>query len=208
MIAPRVSSLDILRRQDTGLPTLAVKEEPDEELHTVAVNQRAGAAAATRHLIDLGHRGILHLAGPLDWYDARARAESWRETMRAAGLEILDPVHADWSSDAGYEFGKAHSFDGVTAVFAANDQMALGLMHALWERGVRVPEDISVVGFDDVPDAAHYRPPLTTVRQDFATLGSSIIEELVAVMDGSAGVGRRLVDPILIVRSSTARPLT
>lgn len=205
-IAPRISSLDALRQQVTGLPMLVVKEEPDEELHTVAVDQRAGARAATRHLIDLGHRNIVHLSGPLDWYDARARAEAWRDTMLAAGLSAPTPEVADWSSDSGYEFGRTYSFDGVTAVFASNDQMALGLIHALWERGIRVPTDISVVGFDDVPDAAHYGPPLTTVRQPFALLGESIIEELMAVIEDSGGGGRRLVQPALVVRSSTAPP--
>lgn len=206
VIAPRVSSLDVLRQQFTGLPTIAVKEEPDEELHTVGVNQRAGAVAATRYLIDLGHRDIVHLAGPLDWYDARARAEAWRDTMHAAGLETPTPEVADWSSDSGYEFGRTYDFESVTAVFASNDQMALGLIHALWERGIEVPGQISIVGFDDVPDAAHYGPPLTTVRQPFRQLGESIIKELMAVMDGSASAERRLVEPTLVVRASTAAP--
>ncbi|HMR49945.1 MAG TPA: LacI family DNA-binding transcriptional regulator [Arachnia sp.] len=206
VIAPRISSLRLLREQVTGLPMLVVKEEPDGELHTVAVDQRAGARAATRHLIELGHRNIVHLAGPLDWYDARARAEAWRDTMLAAGLNAPTPEVADWSSDSGYEFGRTYPFDGVTAVFASNDQMALGLIHALWERGIRVPTDISVVGFDDVPDAAHYGPPLTTVRQPFALLGESIIEELMAVMEDTGGGGRRLVQPALVVRASTAPP--
>lgn len=206
VIAPRVSSLDTLRQQFIGVPTLVVNKEPDEELHTVGVNQRAGAVAATRHLIDLGHRNIVHLAGPSDWYDARARLEAWRDTMEAAGLEARAPEVADWSSDSGYEFGRTYDFDDVTAVFASNDQMALGLIHALWERGIEVPGRISVVGFDDVPDAAHYGPPLTTVRQPFRLLGESIIEELMAVMDGSASTERRLVEPTLVVRASTAAP--
>lgn len=206
VIAPRISSLDVLRRHATGLPTLAVKEERDEQLHTVAVNQRAGATAATRHLIELGHREIVHLAGPLDWYDARARAEAWRDTMKAGGLAVPTPSVGDWSADSGYEFGKKFVPGDVTAVFASNDQMALGMIHAFWERGIRVPDDISVVGFDDLPDARHFLPPLTTVRQEFAALGELIIDELVQTLQGNQSQGRRLVEPQLVCRSSTSSP--
>lgn len=206
VIAPRSSSLDRLRQQSIGLPTLVIKEEPDAEMHTAAVDQRAGAALAVQHLIDLGHRVILHLAGPLDWYDARARSESWHATMVAAGLPVRVPVIGDWSSDSGYEFGRTHDFTGVTAVFVSNDQMALGLMHGLNERGIRVPDDLSIVGFDDLPDARHFQPPLTTVRQDFALLGELVLGELIAAIEGKPVGSRGLIEPTLIVRRSTAPP--
>src|SRR5918993_1459432 len=151
VIAPRASSLDMLRQQSTGLPTLVIKAEPDAEMHTAAVDQRAGAMAAVMHLIELGHRSIVHLSGPLDWYDARAREQGWRDALADAGLTIAPPVVGDWTSDYGYNFGKTYDFADATAVFAANDQMALGLVHGLSERGLRVPDDISVVGFDDLP---------------------------------------------------------
>lgn len=204
VIAPRASSLDVLRAQAAGLPTLVVKEDPDAEMHTVAVDQRSGTAAAVRHLIDLGHRSILHVAGPQDWFDARARAEAWRACLQESGLAVREPVVGDWSSDSGYEIGKALPIDGATAVFVANDQMALGLIHGLSERGIDVPGDISVVGFDDVPDARHYRPPLTTVRQDFVTLGRRVIAELLAGIEGAEAEHRGLIIPELILRASTA----
>ncbi|MGM1018906.1 MAG: LacI family DNA-binding transcriptional regulator [Actinomycetota bacterium] len=206
VIAPRSSSLDRLRQQSTGLPTLVIKEEPDPEMHTAAVDQRAGATAAVRHLIDLGHRTILHLAGPLDWYDARARAQAWREAIEEAGLPVIEPVTGDWSSDSGYEFGRTHPLGEATAVFASNDQMALGVVHGLSERGIRVPDDVSVIGFDDLPDARHFAPPLTTVRQDFTALGDLVISELLAAIEGVEIEDRELIEPTLIVRGSTAPP--
>lgn len=206
VIAPRVSSVDLLRQQSTGLPTVVIKAEPDSEMHTIAVDQRAGATLAVTHLIELGHRSIVHLAGPLDWFDARAREQGWRDALTSAGLAVVPPVTGDWTSDYGYSFGKTYDFEGVTAVFAANDQMALGLVHALSERGIRVPEDISVVGFDDLPDARHFLPPLTTVRQDFAALGELALQFIIAAIAGEDHAQHDMIEPRLIVRSSTSAP--
>lgn len=205
VIAPRASSLDLLRQQAISVPTLVVKEEPDEQMHSVCIDQRAGAAAAVRHLIELGHERILHIAGPPDWFDAKARTEAWQATLEEAGLPVVPPLIGDWSSDSGYTFGRELDLGDATAVFVANDQMALGLMHGLAERGIRVPDDVSVVGFDDVPDARHYLPPLTTVRQHFDKLGEAVIGELVAAIEGEETEERELIQPELRVRASTAR---
>lgn len=206
VIAPRASSLDLLRQQSTGLPTLVIKAEPDAEMHTAAVDQRAGAMAAVMHLIEMGHRSIAHLSGPLDWYDARAREQGWRDALADAGLPIAPPVVGDWTSDYGYTFGKTYDFADATAVFAANDQMALGLVHGLTDRGLRVPDDVSVVGFDDLPDARHFLPPLTTVRQDFAALGSLALQIIIAAIEGDDIAEHDIIEPRLIVRGSTAAP--
>lgn len=206
VIAPRVSSLDLLRQQETGLPTLVIKAEPDPHMHTAAVDQHAGARLATAHLMELGHRSILHLAGPLDWYDARARERAWREELSASGLSIATPVVGDWTSDFGYEFGRSHDLGDATAIFAANDQMALGVIHGLTERGLTVPGDISVVGFDDLPDARHFLPSLTTVRQDFAELGTLVLRLIIEAIEGDEGTEHEMIEPTLIVRSSTAPP--
>lgn len=206
VIAPRASSLDALRRKSLGVPTLVIMEEADAGMHTAAVDQRAGTVAAVQHLIDLGHRTILHIAGPLDWFDAKARAEAWQSTLEQADLPVPEMLIGDWSSDSGYEFGRTLELGDATAVFAANDQMALGLIHGLSERGIRVPDDVSVIGFDDLPDARHYLPPLTTVRQKFATLGRLVIGELLAAIDGRPVEHRELIKPKLKVRASTAPP--
>ena len=204
LITPRTSSIDLLREVSSGIPTLVVKAEPEDDFFTVSVDQRMGAALAAQHLIDLGHREIVHLAGPLDWLDARARDREWHAHLELAGLPARPSVVGDWTSDSGYAFGREVDPD-FTAVFAANDQMALGLIHAFHERGIRVPEDVSVVGFDDVPDARHFLPPLTTIRQDFHALGTLSVATLLAELEGGDVPRRTLLEPALIVRESTAR---
>lgn len=205
LITPRSDSVDLLREGSIGIPTLVVKPEPEPDLLTVSVDQRRGAELAMRHLLELGHRDILHLAGPLDWLDARAREQVWREQLVAIGIEPRPVALGDWTSDSG--FAAAASLPPeVTAVFAANDRMALGLIHGLTVAGRRVPEDVSVVGFDDVPDARHFLPPLTTVRQDFRALGQRAVETLLAELEGAAVPRRVLIGPELIVRASTAKP--
>ncbi|MFC3689314.1 LacI family DNA-binding transcriptional regulator [Aquipuribacter hungaricus] len=206
VIAPRQSSLDLLRRRSTGLPTVIIKAEPESGMHTLAVDQRAGAEIAVQHLIDLGHRSVGHLAGPLDWYDARERQQGWHDALEQAGLPAPEPVVGDWTSDRGHALARAGALDGVTAVLAGNDQMALGLVHGLTERGVRVPEDVSVVGFDDVPDARHFLPPLTTVRQDFAALGELTLRRIIMAIEDEDVAQHEVIQPRLVVRSSTAPP--
>jgi DNA-binding LacI/PurR family transcriptional regulator len=142
----------------------------------------------------------------MDWYDAREREQGWRDALTAAGLPIGPSITGDWTSDYGYEFGKTFEVGDITAVFASNDQMALGLVHGLTERGLHVPDDISVVGFDDLPDSRHFSPPLTTVRQDFAALGSLTLQLIIAAIQGEEGAQHDMIAPTLIVRSSTVPP--
>jgi DNA-binding LacI/PurR family transcriptional regulator len=174
------------------------------------VDQQAGALLATRHLLELGHRTVHHLAGPADSLEARGRTAGWRAALEAAGAEVPPVFPGDWWPAAGHAAGRrlaaalhAGSND-VSAVFVANDQMALGLLNALHEQGVRVPEDVSVVGFDDVPEAAYYTPPLTTVRQDFAELGRRGVELVLGRLTGRPCAPEPVV-PELVVRSTTAR---
>ncbi|MBS1906462.1 MAG: substrate-binding domain-containing protein [Actinobacteria bacterium] len=204
VIAPRLSSLDVLRERFAGIPIVVIQQHANDAAHSVAVDQRAGTEAAMQHLLGLGHHAILHLAGPADWFDARVRAEAWRRALEDAGLPARPPLRGDWSSDSGYARGMAADFTGVTAVFAANDQMALGLIHALADRGIRVPEDISVVGFDDLPEARHLRPALTTVRQDFDRLGRVAMRALLAAIEGRHDADPDPIVPELVVRASTA----
>jgi len=206
VIAPRSSALELFREHSSNMPTLVIKAEPDPHLHTVAVDQYTGARTAVAHLVELGHRTIAHVAGPLDWYDARARWQGWRDELEAAGLPEGPMVPGDWTSDRGYEIGRSRQLAGATAVFAANDQMALGTVHGLVERGLRVPEDISVIGFDDLPDARHFLPPLTTVRQDFASLGALALRLIIAAIDGDDTAMHALIAPELVLRASTAAP--
>ena len=172
----------------------------------MAIDNRAGAARATQHLLDLGHETVHHLAGPVTWLDAEERVDGWRETLRAAGAPEPDVVTGDWSARSGYEAGhRLASMPEVTAVLCGNDQMALGLLRALAERDRRVPDDVSVVGFDDIPEAAYFLPPLTTVRQDFGELGRRAVHLLMdRIADEQSADSPLPISPELIVRASAA----
>ena len=140
----------------------------------VHASEGGGAAAeATRYLLGLGHATVHHIAGPRRWWAARERMENWRAALTAAGAEVPEPLEGDWSPDSGFRIGRALARDkDVTAIFAANDDMAIGAIHALLEAGRRVPEEVSMIGFDDVPTAAHASPPLTTFRSDNVELAA------------------------------------
>ncbi|WP_342343477.1 substrate-binding domain-containing protein [Microbacterium sp. CFBP 13617] len=167
--------------------------------------QWAGSSGgpAPRHL---GHRTIAHLAGPMDGFEARERVEGWRESLAEAGLPEGPLVVGDWTSDLGYAFGRSFDLGETTAVFAANDQTALGVLHGVHGRGIRVPDDISLVGFDDLSDARHFLPPLTTVRQDFSAVGASALRQIIAAIEGDATPRHDMIPPELIVRGSTKAP--
>ena len=150
----------------------------------VAIDHYSGAAAATRHLLELGHRTVFHIAGPADRQDPGPRLAGWRDTLVAAGADIPLPMVGDWSADGGYELGwRLAARNDVTAIFAANDQMALGVLRALHEAGRRVPRDVSVVGFDGIPQGEFFNPPLTTVRQNFAEMGRRSLELLLSEIE-------------------------
>ncbi|MFE2427889.1 LacI family DNA-binding transcriptional regulator [Streptomyces sp. NPDC059373] len=167
------------------------------------------ARTATEHLLDLGHATVHHLAGPQRWYAARDRLDGWRATLTAQGRDVPPVVEGDWSAASGYRAGRELAEDGeVTAVFAANDDMAIGLIRALAEAGRRVPEDVSVVGFDDIPVAAYVTPPLTTVRQPFDAVAQEGLKRLVhAIENPNADPLPASGPPVdLIIRTSTAPP--
>lgn len=188
---------------DAAVPLVTVDPTDSGSGESVAIDQHAGARLATEHLLSLGHTAIAHLAGPAGSPDSIERVRGWRAALTSAGLPALDLAHGDWTSQSGYEHGLSIDAGQVTAVFVSNDTMALGLIHALAVRGLRVPQDVSVIGFDDVPEAAHYRPPLTTVRQDFEELGRLLMSRLLTAIEAD-GVPRPVqVTPTLVVREST-----
>ncbi|MFB7939868.1 LacI family DNA-binding transcriptional regulator [Streptomyces sp. NPDC127049] len=173
----------------------------------VDTDQRQGARAAVRHLLDLGHDTVWHIAGPEESFAAGRRAEAWEEALRTDGRPVPPALRGDWTPESGYEAGlRLAGEPGCTAVFVANDQMALGLLRAFHDRGVRVPEDVSVVGFDDIPEAASFIPPLTTVHQDFAQVGEWCVDAVLRELAGETVTGVRLVPTTLVERRSTASP--
>ncbi|MGW7281425.1 LacI family DNA-binding transcriptional regulator [Streptomyces sp. NPDC054844] len=174
----------------------------------VDTDQAGGTRDAVRHLLELGHRTVWHLAGPEESFAAQRRTDAWRTELESAGRTPPPLVRGDWSAESGYRAGlHLAAQQDCTAVFAANDQMALGLLRALHERGRRVPEDVSVVGFDDIPEAGSFLPPLTTVHQDFAEVGRRCVEGVLhQVRQSEPEHGTRLVPTQLVVRESTAPP--
>lgn len=193
-----------------GLRLVVVDAPPDERLgaeqrfSTLGTDHAGGAALATRHLLELGHRTVHHLAGPEGSFAAAERERGWREALAAAGVEPPPVVRGDWTSASGHAAASALGTGQATALFVANDQMALGALRALAEAGRDVPHDVSVVGFDDVADAADYRPPLTTVHQDFDTLGTRAVTVLVDGIEADAGATFETVSTRLVLRASTA----
>jgi DNA-binding LacI/PurR family transcriptional regulator len=197
IVAPVPAARDAVDAVDFDVPVVV--------LQGTDIDQTEGARLATQHLVDMGHREIVHVRGPRGWIEAELRATEFDATMRAGGLRARRPLVGDWTARSGYELGRRlAAVRSTTAVFVANDQMALGVLRALHEAGRQVPDDVSVVGFDDIPEAAFFEPPLTTVRQDFDELGRRCVQRLVAVLGGTGSVDADVVTPTLVVRASAS----
>jgi DNA-binding LacI/PurR family transcriptional regulator len=206
-------AVDALRRFVAPVPLIAVQVGRGEDHPTVWVDQELGAELATRHLLELGHRTVHHVSGPVDSLESRGRLRGWRRELLRAGAPVPEPIEGDWTAAAGHAVGRRLAAarrrgEDVTAVFLANDQMALGLLAALHEEGLEIPDDVSVIGFDDLPEAPYFTPPLTTVRQDFEELGRRGVELVLARLAGQ-DLHPEPVPAPLLVRASTgpARPL-
>lgn len=219
--APQVRVFDVLAELDVDIPYLGL-HAADRGVAEIADDQVRGARLATEHLIGLGHVEILHVAGPQDWIEAESRMRGYLHALSDADLPTRPPILGDWTADFGYRAAVelSHRLD-FTAVFAANDAMAFGLLHGFRDVGVDLPRQMSVVGFDDIPLASHAAPPLTTVHQHFAGLGERAVRALLRAIDSTATTttdspgaaelaGGEHVDltPELVVRNSTAPALT
>ncbi len=205
ILAPQTGVLEAIRQLSIGVPSVILEASGIDDGRSLTVDQTRGARLATRHLIDLGHTEIVHLGGPTDWLEATARWDGYRRELAEAGLTPRARVVGDWTAEFGYRAGlDLLARRDFTAVFSANDQMALGFIHACRELGVAVPAEISVVGFDDTPESAHFAPALTTVRQNFVEIGNRAIALLLAELDGEPTLDHDPIDPELILRASTA----
>jgi DNA-binding LacI/PurR family transcriptional regulator len=207
VIAPQDFAAEALSSLADSIPTVLIADSSATlgKTRSVSVDQAAGAAMAVAHLVEVGYRSVAHIAGPEDWFDARARIDGWRRGIAAHGLPTLPIIYGDWSAASGYRAACSLMKSGLPeAVFAANDGMALGMLRAFRERGVKVPADLSIVGFDDVLGAAYYDPPLTTVRQDFEALGTLAVRTLQETLDNRAPQAEYLkIKPRLVVRMSS-----
>lgn len=205
VIAPQHRVLEALRELDITLPIATLQAVDSGRGTAVSVDQSEGARLVMSHLIGLGHRRIQHISGPAEYLEAVARRRAYEHALEAAGLPQPEVIVGDWTADSGSRAASLIA-DDTTAVFSANDQMALGLIHALAGLGRSVPGDVSVVGFDDVPEARFYLPSLTTVRQDFEQIGRVAVESLIRQVEGGPAERIAALEPALIVRDSTAQP--
>jgi DNA-binding LacI/PurR family transcriptional regulator len=204
MIAAQEDALAVAHSADASIPMIVVEGDLSGRGLSVGVDQIDGARQATRHLIDLGHRVIDHVTGPLTYTEAKGRRTGYEEVMRDAGLVPGELWEGDWTPATGYQIGRELAARGeASAVFVANDQMAIGVLHAFAQAKLTVPGDVSVVGFDDIPEAGYLNPALTTVRQDFEAIGRKAIDLVTATLDGKTA-SVPLLPPELIVRDSTA----
>ncbi len=207
VIAPEAAVEHVSARFVTPLPVVMVAAgaEPADGVRITSIDQEYGARLATRHLLELGHHTVGHIAGPSGWFDAIERIRGWRGELADHGIRPGPQLTGDWTAASGHRAGRQllRRKNMPSAVFVANDLMAVGVLRAMHDAGVRVPQDISIVGFDDMPGAGHFIPGLTTVRQDLDRLGRQCIAILLAELNGSAGRFNPL-EPALVVRESAA----
>jgi LacI family transcriptional regulator len=202
------------RPPDIAAPLTFLTMQARPGVSSVSVDNYRGGYLATKHLLQMGYRHIGHIAGPLDWWEARQRLAGWRDTLRQAGRPAADHQWkaGNWSAASGEQaIGPLlDAYPEMDALFVANDQMALGVLQVACRQGLRVPQDLAVVGFDDIPEAAYYWPPLTTVYQDLRRLGRTAVRELSRAVeaghqqDGPASPVTLSLQPELIVRDSSA----
>jgi len=188
------------------LPVVEMSRNPAEGISGVGTDGVHGGVLAGKHLLDLGHRRIAFVDGPADEGYAGERLTGIENALHRRGQSLERHLHGDFSSASGYRAGQElMRHVGVTAIFCANDQMALGVMHAYSDAGFYAPRDFSVVGFDDIPDAQHFTPTLTTIHQDFIETGAQAFHELARLVAGERPRNISL-EPSLVIRGSTGAP--
>jgi DNA-binding LacI/PurR family transcriptional regulator len=203
---------------DLKIPIVYITMEPKQNLSTVSMDNYLGGRMAMAHLLEQGYRHIGHISGPLDWWEARQRVAAWKDALHEAGLEAQEDhcVDGNWSpASGGLAIEKLfEQYPDMDAVFVANDQMALAVIQAACQKGLRIPEDLGVVGFDNIPEAAFFYPPLTTIQQDQQSVGKVAVEATIKMItSGWQGLGpiepkSIKLTPTLVVRQSSLRSRT
>lgn len=209
IVASRSTLAQLAIKLSLEVPVFVVGPRASESSspYGIGFDQVLGGRIAAEHLIGQGHHDVLHLTGPLEWVAARDRFLGWETACAELGVDGSRIRVGDWSAQSGYETGKflAAANHMPTGIFAANDHMALGLLHACHDFGIKVPQELSVIGFDDVSGADHFHPPLTTVRKDSATLGTHVLQAVIAVLEGR-DPDLSTLSPTLTIRASTGPP--
>ncbi len=198
--------------RDLPVPVVFLHMNCRSDLFVVAVDNYAGARLATEHMLAQGHRRIGCISGPAHWWEAQERLRGWREALADAGIPADERLHrvGDWTAASGFDalYSLAEHHSDLEAVFVSNDQMALGVLKAAHQRGWRVSEDLAVVGFDDIPEAAYFVPSLTTIRHDLKGVGTQAVSLLECILNAQKtgdplDAESLLITPELIVRDSS-----
>ena len=197
------------------IPIVYLAMEPKEKICVVSINNYLGGQLSVLHLLEQGYQHIGHISGPLEWWEARERKAGWSDVLKKANHEVKDEhwVEGNWSSSSGAQVIETlfKQYPEMDAVFVANDQMALSVMQYACKRGVCIPEDLGVVGFDGIPESAYYWPPLTTIQQDQYNVGEVAVAEIINIIESGwqeqepARPKSILLAPTLVIRQSSLR---
>jgi LacI family transcriptional regulator len=202
------------RLEKIPVPVLFLAMQPRDGIASVSTDNFQGGVMAIQHLLDCGRKKIGHISGPQSWWEADERKRAWCETLNAAGLDPLAQhcAEGNWSSASGeLAFVQLlETFPDMDAIFVANDQMALGVLRETCRRGISVPEQLAVVGFDNIPESAYFYPSLTTISQDLQLLGGQAVQNIVEMIQARQGnrsiiAQSRFIQPTLVVRESSKR---
>jgi LacI family transcriptional regulator len=197
-----------------AVPVLFIAMRPRSGIFSVATDNYQGGVMAVRHLLDCGRRKIAHISGPSTWWEADERKRGWREVLTSAGLDAPENhcVEGNWSSASGQQaFAQLiKTFPDMDALFVGNDQMALGALREALRRGIAVPEQLAVVGFDNLPESAYFFPSLTTIAQDLQLLGEQSVQSVVEMIEsrqqGQPMIAQsKFIQPTLIIRESSRK---
>ena len=197
------------------IPVVSLTMEPKAGISTVSIDNYLGGQMAVTHLLEQGYRHIGHISGPMDWWEARQRMLAWKNTLQERGLEVRDEYCAEgnWSSASGAQAMERlfEQYPDMDSLFVGNDQMALAVIQVARQRGLRIPDDLGIVGFDNIPESAFFYPPLTTVQQDQYAVGKTVVEETIKMITSGWHGGEPMeprsimLAPTLIVRQSSWR---
>ena len=197
------------------IPIIYITMEPHENVSIVSIDNYIGGRLAMSHLVEQGYRHIGHISGPLDWWEARQRKAAWKDVLQEAGIESQDEfwVEGNWSSASGAQAVEKllSQYPEMDSIFVANDQMALGVMQIACQNGLRIPESIGIVGFDNIPESAYFWPSLTTIQQDQYNIAKVAVEEIIKIIEASwqglppIDPKPIMLEPTLVVRGSSLR---
>jgi DNA-binding LacI/PurR family transcriptional regulator len=202
--------IDLLPQIDIPIVFLTMGNR--EKVNFVSVDNYIGAKMATEHLVSLGKKNIGHISGPLEWWEARQRKQGWRDTLIAAGLDASEEhcTYGNWSSASGEPAINQlfESYPEMDAVFVGNDQMAQGVLREALKRGIKIPEELAVIGFDNIPESAYFYPSLSTIFQDLQLSGAQAVQNLTDMIQArlehkSAKIQPTIILPTLVIREST-----